>query len=120
MREYVPMLLAGLICGGVIAAISAVKTRLLSPVKSGRNAELCALVWARRDAEGLEETVRGLERLSETGRAVMPVLIVLSEPTEEARLRAERLARRAGGTVCEAENTEEKLREVLWTRETKE
>lgn len=120
MKELVPVILALILTGGSIALISAVKTKLLSPAARGENVELCAVVSARRGAEGLEETVRCLSRLSETGMARMPVLIVLEEPTPEARLRAERLARRAGAELCEAEHTEDKLREVLWTREKRE
>ena len=117
MKEYAVILLAAVLCGGVITIITELRGRLLSPVRRRENVEIVALVAAREGAEGLEETVRGLMWLSETGRASMPLLIAVSEPTDEARRRAIRLAEKAGGEVIDSGELSIKLQEVLWTRE---
>ena len=120
MKEYAVILLAAIFCGGVITIITELRGRLLAPVRRRENVEIFAVVAAKEGAEGLEETVRGLMWLSETGRASMPLLIALHEPTDEARRRALRLAEKAGGEVFDSGELSIKLQEVLWTREEQE
>lgn len=115
--EYARIILAAVLCGAVITVILELKGRFVCPVKRRENAEVFALIVASGEAEGLEETVRGLRWLSETGKAELPALIVLDNATPEAARRADRLARLGGGAVTDADNLGAAVKELLWKEE---
>lgn len=115
--DYARIILAAVICGAVITILIELRGRLLCPVKRRENAELFALIVVSGEAEGLEETARGLGWLKDTGKAIMPVVIVLDGATVGAQRRAERLARLTGGTVTDGDNLHTAIKELVWKEE---
>lgn len=78
---------------------------LLTPVRSGRDTRITLVVQARGDAPELENLLRGIRWLRESGTLMADVLLVDCGLTEEAAALAERLARQCEGLkLC---NTEE-------------
>lgn len=70
---------------------------LLCPVRPGRGERLEAVLRLSGDAPGLEQTLRGLLWLRESGRVRMGILLVDEGLTPEARETAELLCRREAG-----------------------
>ena len=78
---------------------------LLTPVRSGRDTRITLVVQARGDAPELENLLRGIRWLRESGTLMADVLLVDCGLTEEAAALAERLARQCEDLkLC---NTEE-------------
>lgn len=78
---------------------------LLTPVRSGRDTRITLVVQARGDAPELENLLRGIRWLRESGTLMADVLLVDCGLTEEATALAERLARQCEDLkLC---NTEE-------------
>lgn len=78
---------------------------LLTPVRSGRDTRITLVVQARGDAPELENLLRGIRWLRESGTLMADVLLVDCGLTEEAAALAERLTRqREDLKLC---NTEE-------------
>lgn len=67
---------------------------LLTLVRSGRDTRITLVVQARGDAPELENLLRGIRWLRESGTLMADVLLVDCGLTEEAAALAERLARR--------------------------
>lgn len=78
---------------------------LLTPVRSGRDTRITLVVQARGDAPELENLLRGIRWLRESGTLMADVLLVDCGLTEGAAALAERLARQCEDLkLC---NTEE-------------
>lgn len=78
---------------------------LLTPVRSGRDTRITLVVQARGDAPELENLLRGIRWLRESGTLMADVLLVDCGLTEEAAALAEWLARQCEDLkLC---NTEE-------------
>ena len=67
---------------------------LLTPVRSGRDAQLTLVIRARGDAPELEQLLRGIRWLRESGTLTAEVLLVDCGLTEDALALCERAARR--------------------------
>ena len=103
------------ICAAIAAVIVSVKGMLLTPVRRRADADIFAVISARNGAEGLEQTVRGLMWLSDSGKADMCVVIVDDGMDPQAKMRACRLAEKCGGAVCAPDNINEVIEEYRWT-----
>lgn len=102
------------LCVAICAAIVCVRGLLLAPVKRRRDTDVFWLVRATGEAEGLEETVRGIMWLRDAGRTTAPVLIAADGLTAEAERKAAIIAQRCGGTVFPADKIQEVLEETVW------
>ena len=78
---------------------------LLTPVRSGRDTRITLVVQARGDAPELEQLLRGIRWLRESGTLMADVLLVDCGLTDDAVMLCERTARRCEDLkLC---NTEE-------------
>ena len=78
---------------------------LLTPVRSGRDTRITLVVQARGDAPELENLLRGIRWLRESGTLMADVLLVDCGLTDDARARGARAARQCEDLkLC---NTEE-------------
>ena len=112
MSYQAQAVLAIALCAAVIAVICSVKSRLLLPVKDRGGVSVFSVVVISGEAEGLEGTVNGLIRLRDTGRAYTNVIIASDGAANEAVRRAERLALKAGGAVCEKDDISAVIEEI--------
>ena len=109
------VVLGVLLSFGVCAAVICLRAFLLAPVMPRRGTDVCWLIRATGEAEGLEETIRSIALLRDTGRTCAKVIIAAEGLSDEAYKRAEILSRRVGGRVCDAGQIQEFLEGNLWT-----
>ena len=75
------------------------------------------MIAARGQAQGLEQAVRGLMWLQDSGKAQMGIIIEDCGLDEEARRRALLLAEKSGAVVCPPERLCEVTEEERWMEE---
>lgn len=100
MGTQAQILLAAVFCGAVMTIVYSIKGRFLAPVRSRDGVRVISLIVLSGEAEGLEETLRGLEWLRDTGKAYTDEVIVPYGLSPDARYRTEKLARKSGAAVC--------------------
>ena len=77
---------------------------LLTPVRSGRDTRITLVVQARGDAPELEQLLRGIRWLRESGTLMADVLLVDCGLTDDAAALCERATRRCEDLkVCKTE-----------------
>lgn len=70
------------------------------------------MVEVCREAEGLEQIMRGIHFLEESGAIRMRVVIAARDLSAEGRLRAEMAAERFGALVCDHRMSAAVMREM--------
>ena len=102
---FIQITLCALLILGFAWLLRMLGCALLTPVRSSRDARLTLVIRARGDAPELEQLLRGIRWLRESGTLMADVLLVDCGLTEEAAALAERLARQCEDLkLC---NTEE-------------
>ncbi|MGM9521912.1 MAG: hypothetical protein ACI3VB_05480 [Oscillospiraceae bacterium] len=114
MELVAEIIIAAAVCAAVAAVIWSVRGMLLTPVIRREDVDVFAVIRARGEAAGLEQTVRGLLWLGDSGKAEMGLIIVDDGMTQEAHRRAEMLAEQSGGAVCPPERLIHKTEELRW------
>lgn len=71
MSKFLDIFISVLLCGGVIFLICWAKGKFVLPVRSDENTALTMVITAKGDGETLEQTVRGLIWLCESGNVSM-------------------------------------------------
>ena len=118
MELFADIVIAVVMCLALAAVIWSLKGLLLTPVRRRERADVFAVIVARGDAQGLEQAVRGLMWLQDSGRAQMGIIIADSGMDDEARRRAELLAEKNGAVVCAAGDICDVTEEERWREET--
>ena len=117
MEIFADIVIAAAVCAAVAAVIWSLKGLLLTPVRRREDADVFAVIEARDSAQGLEQALRGLMWLTDSGRAQMGIVIVDAGMDQEARRRAELLAQRCRARVCRPEELTEVTEEERWREE---
>ena len=98
----------------VAAIISMVKTLVLTPIRRHADVEVLAVIRARGEAEGLEQTVKGVQWLRDSGRMETELFIADGGMDVEARRRAEVLALRYGIRIIGLDNMMKDFEDGTW------
>lgn len=114
MELVAEIIIAAAVCAAVAAVIYSVKGLLLTPVLRREDADVFAVIRAKSEAAGLEQTMRGLMWLKDSGKADMGLIIVDDGMTLETRRRAELLASRCGAGICSADQLLHRTEELKW------
>ena len=102
---FIQITLCALLILGFAWLLRMLGCALLTPVRSSRDTRITLVVWARGDAPELEQLLRGIRWLRESGTLMADVLLVDCGLTDDAVALCERAARRCEDLkVC---NTEE-------------
>ena len=102
---FIQITLCALLILGFAWLLRMLGCTLLTPVRSGRDTRITLVVWARGDAPELENLLRGIRWLRESGTLMADVLLVDCGLTDDAAALCERAARRCEDLkLC---NTEE-------------
>ena len=117
MELFADIVIAVVVCGAVAAVIWSLKGLLLTPVRRRENADVFAVIRAKDDAQGLEQAVKGLVWLKDSGKAELGLIIADDGMNFEARRRAQLLAEKSGAVVCAAERICEVTEEERWREE---
>ena len=105
MKMFIQITLCALLILGFAWLLRMLGCALLTPVRSSRDTRITLVVWARGDAPELEQLLRGIRWLRESGTLMADVLLVDCGLTDDAVALCERAARRCEDLkVC---NTEE-------------
>lgn len=94
------ILLAILICGAVIAVMWSMRGIMLTPVGKRKGVETFTVVKIDGEADGLEQTIKGLMWLRDAGKTDTKIIIAVDNITRQAMKRAEILSENCGGEVC--------------------
>lgn len=117
MKLVLEILLAAILCGSVIGIVLIVKSALFMPVPKTDGSLVFTVIAVKGEAPQLEQTVRGLIWLGNSG--IMKSHVVLADCGLEERSRkiAELLAKNGGSvTVCLPDEIPQILEENGWTR----
>ena len=102
---FIQITLCALLILGFAWLLRMLGCALLTPVRSGRDTRITLVVWARGDAPELENLLRGIRWLRESGTLMADVLLVDCGLTDDAVMLCERAARQCEDLkLC---NTEE-------------
>ena len=102
---FIQITLCALLILGFAWLLRMLGCALLTPVRSSRDTRITLVVWARGDAPELEQLLRGIRWLRESGTLMADVLLVDCGLTDDAVALCERAARRCEDLkLC---NTEE-------------
>ena len=102
---FIQITLCALLILGFAWLLRMLGCALLTPVRSSREAQLTLVIWACGDAPELEQLLRGIRWLRESGTLMADVLLVDCGLTDDAVALCERAARRCEDLkLC---NTEE-------------
>ena len=113
--ELVSQIIVGIVfCVAVATIISMVKTIVLTPVRRHQDVEVLTIIRARGEAEGLEQTVKGIQWLRDSGRMETELFIADAGMDVEARRRAEVLALKDGARICGSDIHLENKEEFSW------
>lgn len=105
MKMFIQITLCALLILGFAWLLRMLGCALLTPVRSGQDAQLTLVIRARGDAPELEQLLRGIRWLRESGTLTAEVLLVDCGLTEDALTLCERAARQCEDLkLC---NTEE-------------
>lgn len=105
MKMFIQITLCVLLILGFAWLLRMLSCALLTPVRSGRDARLTLVIRARGDAPELEQLLRGIRWLRESGTLTAEVLLVDCGLTEDALALCARAERRCEDLkLC---NTEE-------------
>ena len=105
MKMFIQITLCALLILGFAWLLRMLGCALLTPVRSSRDAQLTLIIRARGDAPELEQLLRGIWWLRESGTLMADVLLVDCGLTDDAVALCERAARRCEDLkLC---NTEE-------------
>ena len=91
---FIQITLCALLILGFAWLLRMLGCALLTPVRSGRDTRITLVVWARGDAPELENLLRGIRWLRESGTLMADVLLVDCCLTDDAAALCERAARR--------------------------
>ena len=81
---------------------------LRTPVRCGEKASVCTMISVRENAEGLEQTLRGLVWLQENGTLLGRIVIVDCGMDDEGRALTRLAVKKYGNIViCQAEEVRE-------------
>ncbi len=116
MELFGSLVIAVAACAAGFAVLWALKGAFLMPVRRRADADVFTIIRASGDAEGLEQTVRGLVWLRDSGRADVCLIIADDGLTGGARRRAESLAASNGVLLCGADRLAEETEEVRWRK----
>lgn len=104
MKMFIQITLCVLLILGFAWLLRMLGCALLTPVRSGRDAQLTLVIRARGDAPELEQLLRGIRWLRESGTLTAEVLLVDCGLTEDALALCARAARRCGDLkLCKTE-----------------
>lgn len=104
------------IAAAAAVAAFAVCDMLLTPVRSTEGTEVYALVVISGDAEGLEETVRGLSYLSDRGMASLRLIVADSSASPDAKMRARLICQNNDGLVTDVDALSETVKDIIWRK----
>lgn len=94
MKMFIQITLCALLILGFAWLLRMLGCALLTPVRSSRDARLTLVIRARGDAPELEQLLRGIRWLCESGTLTAEVLLVDCGLTEDALALCARAARR--------------------------
>lgn len=94
MKMFIQITLCALLILGFAWLLRMLGCTLLTPVRSSRDARLTLVIRACGDASELEQLLRGIRWLHESGTLMADVLLVDCGLTDAARALCERAARR--------------------------
>lgn len=104
MKMFIQITLCALLILGFAWLLRMLGCALLTPVRSSRDARLTLVIRARGDAPELEQLLRGIRWLRESGTLMADVLLVDCGLTDDAAALCERAARRCEDLkVCKTE-----------------
>ena len=113
--ELVSQIIVGIVfCVAVAAIISMVKTLVLTPVRRHQDVEVLTVIRARGEAEGLEQTVKGMQWLRDSGRMETALWIADCGMDTQARRRAEVLALKVGARISGPNEFTKVIEEFSW------
>ncbi len=115
MELFGDILVAVSLCAAVLAVIWSVKGAFLTPVRRRGDTDIFTVVRVAGDAPGMEQAVRGLEWLIDSGREETCIIIADGGLTPEARRRARLLAEKNDLVLCRTEQIIQKTEEFRWT-----
>ena len=90
---FIQITLCALLILGFAWLLRMLGCALLTPVRSSRDARLTLVIRARGDAPELEQLLRGIRWLRESGTLMADILLVDCGLTDDAAARCERAAR---------------------------
>ena len=93
MKLFTEILLGAVLCGAVLGLVFFMKGRLVTPVKPGEGVGLRMVVSVFGDAAALEQTIRGLVWLQNSGRLEMEILILDEGLTPEGQKLLQNMAK---------------------------
>lgn len=104
MKMFIQITLCALLILGFAWLLRMLGCTLLTPVRSSREAQLTLVIRARGDAPELEQLLRGIRWLRESGTLMADILLVDCGLTDDAVALCERAARQCEDLkVCKTE-----------------